>query len=208
MADLSLSPRSALAPFLHAGHHGAEGETGVTLREVTACALVEITTFKGQKAALAQAIEKAFGVALPAANKSASKDGVTFVSVGPGKWIVTGEGAAEHDLIARLEEAASSLAAIVDQSDARALVEISGHKARAALAKGVMIDLNPVAFKAGDAATSFAVQFWITFWQTNDTPTYRVAVFRSMGRDLLHWLESSAAEYGYEIDVSTHSISE
>lgn len=196
----NLTPRSALAPFLHAGHHGAEDKTGVTLREVTACALAELTAFKGQKEALATVIVTSFGIALPSANKSASKDGVTFVSVGPGKWLVTGEGKAEPDLIAKLEKAAGSLAAVVVQSDARALVEISGDKARMALAKGVMIDLDPVAFKTGDAAVSFAVQFWITLWQTHDAPTFRLAVFRSMGRDLLHWLESSAAEFGYTID--------
>lgn len=203
MANLTLYPRSALAPFLHAGHHGAEGKTGVTLREVTGCALVELTAFKGQKDALAAVIMTSFGMALPAANKSASKDGVTFVCVGPGKWLVTGEGAAEHELIVKLEKAAGSLAAIVDQSDARAVVEISGEKARAALAKGVMIDLEPVAFRSGDAAVSFAVQFWITLWQTHDAPTYRLAVFRSMGRDLLHWLESSAAEFGYITETTS-----
>lgn len=196
---VNLTPRSALAPFLHAGHHGAEGKTGVTLHEVTSCALAELTAFKGQKDALTVAIMTAFDVSLPSANKTASKDGVTFVSVGPGKWLVTGEGPAEHDLVARLEKAAGSLAAVVDQSDARALVEISGDKARAALAKGVMVDLDPLAFKTGDAAASFAVQFWITLWQTSDAPIYRLAVFRSMGRDLLHWLESSAAEFGCEI---------
>ena len=196
---VNLASRSALAPFLHAGHHGAEGETGVTLREVTGCALAELTAFKGQKEALATVIVTSFGVALPAANKSASKDGVTFVSVGPGKWLVTGEGHAEQDLVEKLEKATGSLAAVVDQSDARALVEISGEKARAALAKGVMIDLDPSAFKIGDAATSFAVQFWLTLWQTHNAPTYRLAVLRSMGRDLLHWLESSAAEFGYKI---------
>lgn len=202
MADLSLSPRSALAPFLHSGHHGAAGKTGVTLREVSGCAIAELTAFKGQKEALATVIVTSFGVALPVANKTATKDGVTFVSIGPGKWLVTGEDSAGHDLIARLEKAAGSLAAIVDQSDARALVEISGDKARAALAKGVMIDLDPVAFSTGDAAVSFAVQFWITIWQISDTPTYRVAVFRSMGRDLLHWLESSAAEFGFRVDIN------
>lgn len=199
MADTLLTPRSALAPFLHTGHHGAVGKTGVTLREVSNCALAELTAFKGQKEALATVILTSFGIALPAANKSASQGGVTFVSVGPGKWFVTGEGEAARDLLAKLEKAAGSLAAVVDQSDARAVVEISGDKARSALAKGVMVDLDPVAFKTGDAAVSFAVQFWITLWQTNDTPTYRLAVFRSMGRDLLHWLESSSAEFGYEI---------
>lgn len=199
MADLTLSPRSPLAPFLHAGHHGAEGKTGVTLREINSCALAELTAFKGQKAALTAAIIAAFGVILPVANKTASYDGVSFISIGPGKWLVTGEGKSSTDLILRLQKASGTHAAIVDQSDARALVEISGDKARSALAKGVMIDLDPIAFKTGDAATSFAVQFWITLWQTHDAPTYRLAVFRSMGRDLLHWLESSAAEFGYQI---------
>ena len=196
MANLSLTPRSALTPFLHAGHHGAPGKAGVKLREVTSCALAELTAFKGQKGSLSTAIEAAFGITLPSANTSRSKDGVTFVAIGPGKWLVTGEAAAERDLVQRLETAAASLAAVVDQTDARALVELSGDKARAALAKGVMIDLDPIAFKTGDAAVSFAVHFWITLWQSSDAPTYRLAVFRSMGRDLLHWLESAAAEFG------------
>ena len=195
----NLAPRSALIPFLHAGHHGLEGKTNITLREVPNCALAELTAFKGQKDALASVIFTAFGIALPPANKTASKDGVTFVSIGPGKWLVTGESNAEGDLIARLQKASGSLAAVVDQSDARALVEITGEKARAALAKGVMIDLDAAAFNSGDAAVSFAVQFWITLWQISDAPTYRLAVFRSMGRDFLHWLESSSAEYGYMI---------
>jgi len=195
----NLIPRSALAPFLHAGHHGAVSKSGVILREVSNCALAEVTAFKGQKNALAAAIVTSFGITLPEANKIASKDRVTFVSVGPGKWLVTGEGEAERDLVARLEKASGSLAAVVDQSDARAVVEITGEKARLALAKGVMVDLDPVAFQTGDAAVSFAVQFWITLWQTTDAPTFRIAVFRSMGRDLLHWLENSAAEFGYEI---------
>ncbi len=202
MAELSLSPRSALAPFLHAGYHGAEGKTGVMLREVSKCALAELTSFKGQKGALRSAIITAFGVILPDANKTVTYGGVTFVSIAPGKWLVTGEGQAEHDLITKLEKAAGSSAAVVDQTDARALVEISGEKVRAALAKGVMIDLDPAAFQTGFAATSFAVQFWITLWQTNDAPTYRLTVFRSMGRDLLHWLESSAAEFGYQVQSS------
>jgi len=158
-----------------------------------------LTAFKGQHGALTSAMITAFGVILPTANKTIAYGGVTFVSVGPGKWLVTGEREAERDLIAKLQNAAGSLAAVVDQSDARVLVEISGEKVRTALAKGVMVDLDPVAFKTGDAAVSFAVQFWITLWQTNDAPTYRLAVFRSMGRDLLHWLESSAAEFGCEI---------
>ena len=85
------------------------------------------------------------------------------------------------------------------QTCALPIFEISGEKARAALAKGIMIDLDPSAFKIGSAATSFAVQFWITLWQTDEMPTYRITIFRSMGRDLLHWLESSAAEFGYDV---------
>lgn len=200
MADFTLTPRSALAPFLHAGHHGAEGKTGVTLREVRSCALAELTAFKGQNAALTTAIIDAFGIVLPSANRTASYGDVMFVSIGPGKWLVTAEEETKADLVARLEKAASTLAAVVDQTDARALVEISGDKARLALAKGIMIDLDRTAFKTGHAAVSFAVQFWITIWQTNDAPVYRISVFRSMGRDLLHWLESSAAEFGLEIE--------
>ena len=202
MADITLTPRSALAPFLHAGHHSANGKSGVTLREVTPVSLLELTAFRDTKSELASTMKARFGVTLPAANKTSSIEGLTIISIAPGKWILVDERSDDKNLVNSLQTAVGSLGAVVDQSDARAIVEISGPHARKALEKGVMIDLDPVNFLTGDAATSFAVQFWITLWKTSELPNYRIAVFRSLGRDLLHWLESSAAEYGLTISAT------
>jgi sarcosine oxidase subunit gamma len=87
----------------------------------------------------------------------------------------------------------------VDQSDARAVIEISGSKAREALAKGISIDLHPQAFGVGDSASTLAVQLWITLWQTELAPTYRIAVFRAFGSSVLEWLVNSSAEFGCQI---------
>jgi methylglutamate dehydrogenase subunit D len=200
VANLALSPRSALAPYWHSGRHGRrDGQAGVTLKEVTQFALAEITAFRGQKDALADRMAQSFGLTLPAANKTTQGQGVRLISVGPGKYLALAEADAAHGLIASLEEKLENIAAVVDQSDARAIVEISGPRARDALAKGVMIDLDDRVFGNDDSATTLAAQLWITLWTENGKPTYRLAVFRAFGADMLHWLTASAKEFGCQV---------
>jgi len=200
VANPALSPRSALAPYWHSGRHGRrDGQAGVTLKEVTQFALAEITAFRGQKDALADRMAQSFGLTLPAANKTTQGQGVRLISVGPGKYLALAEADAAHGLIVNLEEKLENIAAVVDQSDARAIVEISGPRARDALAKGIMIDLDPSVFHDGDAATTFAVQLWLTLWQENAEPSYRLSVFRAFGADLLHWLIASGQEFGCDL---------
>jgi methylglutamate dehydrogenase subunit D len=200
VANLSLSSRSALAPYWHSGRHGrADGQAGVTLKEVTQFALAEITPFRGQKNVLAERMAQSFGLTLPAANKTTQGQGLRLVSIGPGKYLVLAEADAARGLVSTLETQLGGVAAVVDQSDARAIIEVSGPRARDALAKGIMIDLDPSAFHTGDAATTFAVQLWLTLWQETGEPSYRLSVFRAFGADLLHWLIASGQEFGCDL---------
>ncbi len=200
MADFHLLPRSALAPFIKAGHHGAPTpKPGVLIREVTNFSLAYLTAFKGKGIELSGIIEKHFGIELPVASKTTSKNSVTFISVGPSQWLALAESTEAEKFISTLETLAGSIAAIVDQSDARAIVEISGSMVRQTLEKGVSIDLHPTNFALGDAATTFAAHLWITLWQTRSDPAYRIAVFRGFGSPMLDWLINSGAEFGCHI---------
>lgn len=200
MVDFNLVPRSALAPYLKAGIHGPTvGVPGTKLRELKDFAFVSLTAFKGQNIALSNLVSSKFGIELPKSSKAISNNGVTFIGTAPNQWLVFAEQNIAREFVAALEALTGDVSALVDQSDARAIVELSGNKARDLLAKGVSVDLHPKAFVVGDAATTLAVHLWITLWQTDPSPTYRIAVFRAFGSSLLDWLISAGAEFGCEV---------
>ncbi len=115
---------------------------------------------------------------------------------GPGQWLYIGPGrAAIASLAARLQ----GLAAVSDQSDARAMLRISGPRARDALAKGCMIDLHPRAFATGHTALTSIAHIGVQLWQVGDAPSYDIIVFRSMAASFWSWLSTASAEFGCEI---------
>lgn len=200
MAEFKLIPRSALAPFIQFGWHGAAFDTpGIVISEVSNFALASITAFKDQEVVLSNLINAHFKIDLPKASKTTTMDGITFISIAPRQWLALAEASKAQDFVATLESVAGVFAAVVDQSDARAIIEISGPKAREALAKGVSIDLHPQVFGVGDSASTLAVQLWMTLWQTEFAPTYRIAVFRAFGSSALEWLVNSSAEFGCQV---------
>ena len=200
MVDLNLASRSALAPFIKLGHFGAtDVEPGVMLREIVDFGLVSLTAYKGQGKALSEVIQAQLGLPLPEARKVSRRDGLSIISTAPNQWLVFAEWEMAEDLYGTLVALANPFAAVVDQSHARAVIDVSGARAREALAKGISLDLHPKAFQTGESATTLASQLWITMWQTNDLPTYRLSIFRGFGESLLNWLVSSANEFGCKI---------
>jgi sarcosine oxidase subunit gamma len=200
VVETYIQPRSALTPFLTKGRYGSlDGKAGLSILEVKEFALASVTTFKNQKTGLKNAIKQYFEIDLPTRSKVATKDGISFVGIAPGQWLAFAETQYSHSFIGQLESCVGTLGAVVDQSDARAIVELSGPKVRSALSKGISIDLDERMFGKGDAATTMAAQLWITLWQTDETPVFRIAIFRAYGSSLVDWISTSAAEFGYEI---------
>jgi sarcosine oxidase subunit gamma len=79
---------------------------------------------------------------------------------------------------------------------------ISGPRARDVLAEGLPIDLDPRSFPLGSAAASTISLMGVQLWQTDDTRSYDIAVFRSVSASFWRWLTASAAEFGYEVTSS------
>jgi len=183
-----------LAP---AGHYGPEGVAGVTARAAESLAVATLVARKGATARLIVACAAA-GLPLADGPRLSASAGLEAVGTGPGRWLILAEGMSGADLVARLAAMAPGLTAITDQSDANLILDISGEKARAALAKGVMVDLDATAFAAGDAATTTVSHVGVTFWQ-RDADTFRFAVGRSFAPAFLRWLTVSAAEYGFAL---------
>ena len=179
-----------------------DGPPGVTIAERVDLGLATVMARKGQAAALRDAVQARLW-ARPPRLVAASSPGRRPGSSAPGRdsgWRCRSScrtATSPPTLSAKLQ----GLASISDQSDGRAVVRISGPRARDVLAKGLPIDLDPSVFAPGSAATSVISLMGVTLWQVDDAPTYDIAVFRSLAGSFWKWLTDSAAEYGYTVEA-------
>jgi methylglutamate dehydrogenase subunit D len=191
---------SALAGIAVPGRFGKEGgEPGVVIEERAGLGLATVAARKGQADALKRAVASAYGVELPDSSHIAGGSSVRFVGYGPGQWLAVSETLAGEALARDLAQNLRGLASISDQSGGRTVLLVRGPRARAVLAKGLPIDLHPLAFAPGSAATSTISLMGVQLWQTDDAPTYELAIFRSVSASFWRWLTGSAAEFGYEV---------
>ena len=157
--------------------------------------LASFAAFKGKKDQVKAAIRERYGVDLPDTPQRVEGKDIAFIWAGPDQWIAIAEREQNRDIEVELKPLLDGLSSVVDQSDARAVVQISGPRARDVLAKGMPIDLHPRAFKANNVAITHASHIGIIFWQIDDAPTYQIAMFRSFADSFVHWLLESSAEF-------------
>ena len=198
MHDSILTPQTALKGLINAGRYGRqEGDVGIRISEVKNFSLANITAFKNCREPLEKVIDEYLGLDLPIGPQRIEKNGYALIGHGPDQWLAIGYEENSAGIFDKLEKASRDYAAIVDQSDARAIIRLSGPDARKALAKGVSIDLDPSVFHTNCTATTFAAGLWINLWQINDSPAYEISVFRGFGASLASWIKNSAEEFGY-----------
>lgn len=201
MAEFRLQARSPFAGLLKPGRHGArDGATGVALSERTGLALFVISAGAGKASEVAAKVLAVTGLELPIGPKRASKDGFALIGTAPGQWLAVVEGRAGLSMLASLAAALKGLATIIDQSDGKAMLRISGPRAREVLAKGCSLDLHPRVFKPGNAGTTPIALIDCVVWQVDEIPSYDLAVPTSFAESFWSWLTASAAEYGYTVE--------
>jgi sarcosine oxidase subunit gamma len=142
----------------------------------------------------AKALER-LGAALPDGPRRTQAPGLSVVGVGPRRWLLVRDGA-DSDFAPGLAADLHGLAAVCLQSDAYALFQVAGPMARNTLAKGVSIDLHPLAFDLSSAAVTQAAHVGVILWQIDEAPVYELAVPRSYERSFWAWLGESADEFG------------
>lgn len=189
MAEQIMTPTSAFMDW----HPPETPGLAITARETLTMA--SFAAAKGRKDALRDAIRAAYHVELPNGAGRVEGDGIAFVWAGPDHWLAVAERGDGRDLEAELKRTLAGIASVVDQSDGRIVVRISGPHARAVLAKGVPIDLHPRAFGPGSVAITHASHIGVILWRTDDAPTYEAALFRSYADSFAHWLFEAAAEF-------------
>jgi sarcosine oxidase subunit gamma len=201
MAEIRLQPRSPFAGLLEPGRHGTrDGAAGVALSERTGLALFVISAAAGKASEVAAKVSAVTGLELPIGPKRVSKDGFALIGTAPGQWLAVVEGRAALSMLAKLAAGLKGLATIIDQSDGKAVLRISGPRAREVLAKGCSLDLNPRVFKPGSAGTTPVALIDCVIWQVDETPSYDLVVPTSFAESFWSWLTASAAEYGYTVE--------
>lgn len=201
MAKVRLQPRSPFAGLIKPGRYGAQGGApGVRLSERTGLALFVISAAGRKSGEVAAKVLSITGLELTDGPSWASNDGFALIGTAPGQWLAAVEGKTALALLAKLAAGLKGLATIVDQSDGKAVLRISGPRARDTLAKGCSLDLHPSVFRPGKASTTPVALIDCVIWQVDQTPTYDLAVPTSFAESFWSWLTASAAEFGYTVD--------
>ena len=151
---------------------------GVRAKDHGPMAITSVAPFRGQEQAVSEALETQIGIGLPQVGQSLAGDGCRVIWAGLGQVFVTGA-----------EDAQIEGAAISDQTDAWAVVELSGDGARDVLARLTAMDLRPDAFAVGRSART-QIGHMNALVLRAEPDSYTVFVFRSMAATLVHELET------------------
>ena len=204
MVDASLRTnwprRSAWAGVMTESAVEATRPVGVHVTPREGLGIASILARRGGEAVLSALVRARYGLDLPMVPRAARGPAHVFVWSGPGQWLLVAE--RREDFMEL-----SGLAALSDQSDARAALRLSGPKVRDMLAKGCMIDLHPAAFPPGAAAMTSIAHIGVHLWRLDAHANDRDAVFdiliaRSMAASFWSWATASAAEYGCGVRIS------
>lgn len=168
------------------------------VREYAAC--IQVAPWRGRRSDTARVLQERFGASPPSTPGVAPGFGaIILVWGGPDGWLVV-DGTGK--LTAReLTEPLAGSCAVVDQSDGKVLIELSGSRVRDVLAKGMEPDFHDTAFPAGSAAIGKLCHLACHVWRLGDG--FGLLVPRSAAGDVWHWLVEAALEFGIEIKGET-----
>jgi sarcosine oxidase subunit gamma len=143
----------------------------------------------GDPSGLLAALQGEFGVAVPAAIGFAEAGAIRLSRLGPSRFLVSGDGAA--DLPGRLARLLEGVGAVTDQSDLWICFVVSGGLVREVLSRVVPVDIRAAQFPVGGLALTRAGHLDVRLFRTGELQ-FEIAVGRSYAADLRHLLEVSA----------------
>lgn len=200
MADRKVPGRSPLAGLATPQRLGVPApDPGVRIREIADFAAIAIIAKRGRAGEVTAILSRHVGGSVGDTAKRAGSGDLSVTGTAPGQWLAVGRGPDGQSQLQALRADLGGGAAVTDQGDGRVLLEVTGPRARDALAKGVTIDLDAMAFKAGDAAQTSAAHIGLQIALIDESPAFEILSARSTAESLWSWLVASAAEYGIEV---------
>ena len=151
--------------------------------------------------AFAAAVRDVLGFDLPTMpNRVAAKDAITALWLGPDEWLVVAAAGGEAELAVGLRRVlAGQHFSVVDLSEARTVLVVTGRRAREVLQKGTPMDLHSRLFQTGHCAQTALTKANVILHQTSDDPRYEIYVTISFADYLWNWFERAADEYGLAV---------
>jgi sarcosine oxidase subunit gamma len=190
--------QSALA---HRGLSRAAGDavsgSGITLSERPFRAMLNLRGDPAD-AEFLKAAQAAAGVELPLEPNTTRRNGqVTALWLGPDEWLITAPQGEERVLAPALRAALGDRhAAVVDLTESRTVIAVSGAHARDLLAKGCTLDLHARVFKVGACAQTGLARAGALVHLLDETPSFEITILRSFADYMWVWLTDAAEEYG------------
>ncbi|AVO36257.1 sarcosine oxidase subunit gamma [Pukyongiella litopenaei] len=154
---------------------------GVRLTEVPPAALTLISPWPGRDRALDAVLRAAHDLGLPGPGRATGRSGKRAIWFGRGQILLAGP-----DPDAALAEHA----ALSDQSDGWAVVDLEGDAAPVVLARLVPVDLRPTVFRRGHTARTQLGQLHVSLTRLG-VRRWRIMAFRSMAHTLVHELQTA-----------------
>lgn len=187
------------SPF--AGLPAAVGSgSGVLATERNGLGIARIVARRGRHARLAELLRASFGLEPPSGPRRASRGDVGIAGIGPQTWLATRDGAG-NDFAESLRRLLADCASVSDQSDAHAILRLTGRRVRDALAKLTPLDIHPRRFQVNDVAQTICGYVNVMLWRLEDSAqseaVFEIWVGRSFGSSLHRAISHGAAEFGF-----------
>jgi sarcosine oxidase subunit gamma len=152
-------------------------------------AAVSLTAW--DREAAAAALRDTLGLMLPDAGRWTVAQDIVAVWLGPNHWALQREGTTP--LLPEIVRIVGDHAGLIDLTDARAVLRLTGPAAREILSALLPIDLHPRGFAPGRAATTVTSHLTVQLRQIDAAPTYELSVGRSFAGSLWRALELAGA---------------
>lgn len=189
---------SALTGHMRTGRHGYAGDDRgpVTATEVSRLTMVEIAAWDDAGDRIVQAVKDATGLTLPTEAHGAILEGKhSALWLGPNRWLFL----STEDCRAVLHKALDGIAAVIDQSHGRTVLELSGPSVTALLSKGCSLDFHPSAFPPGRCKATYFAHLSVLI-QRLEEQRFRLYLPRSFAASGWEWVLDAASEYSLIVE--------
>ena len=142
-------------------------------------------------------IRKAIGFALPTgANQANEKGDTAALWLGPDEWLVISTENDPQRLVSSLRVMTSDKhVSIIDVSDNRTCLSLSGKEAWAVMNKLSRLDFHPRSWKKGQCAQTTIGRAQVIIWQRNRKPVFDILMRNSFARYVADFAMDAMLEF-------------